>query len=63
MAEKPTPKNRIVKAKKWRNVADEMLQDPEAYYREADERATALASKTVRRTPHFRMGSRNHKIA
>ena len=63
MAKTSNSKNRVVRAKKWRNVADEMLKDPEAYYKEADERAQALASKTVKRSGGFRIGHRGHKVA
>ncbi|GAA3681976.1 hypothetical protein GCM10023081_20090 [Arthrobacter ginkgonis] len=47
----------VAKAKPWTNRADELLQDPDAYYEAAEKKAQELAQASVRR-PLYRQAAR-----
>jgi cytochrome c553 len=62
MQEKRSSKSSIPAAK-WRDLSEEMLKDPEAYYSRAKERAEVTAQKTIRERRGTHLFGRSHRIA
>jgi hypothetical protein len=63
MAETKKNMNSFIPARKWRDLSEEMLKDPDAYYAEARERAEKTAQKTLRERGGMNIFGRGHRTA
>jgi cytochrome c553 len=63
MPESKKTKKSSIPAPKWRDLSEEMLRDPEAYYAQAKERAAETAQKTIRERHGSHLFGRSHRVA
>jgi len=63
MAETNKNMKSSIPARKWHDLSEEMLSDPEAYYAVAKERAEKTAQKTIRERGGLHIFGRGHRTA